>query len=257
MTGAVGAFDSHVEQWLDAEPELRLARMFVAEARDPRIAALEAIGHALHAALFEVGDDRVAQSKLAWWLDEFAQRPRHPLTLGLADASGGAQAAAAPLREACAALLRLAQADSIESLDQLLDPLARAAAALARARGAAPAIDARALAAARLVFAVREWVRFARPERAWLPLDVLARVGVDRAGAVASAPVALALLRRLREVLDAVPSRDLRGIDGARVAAARAWAARMAGAPLSLVDGRLAAPRITLVFALWRVGRRR
>jgi hypothetical protein len=189
----------------------------------------------------------VAQAKLSWWLDEFAQRPRHPLTLGLADASGGAQAAAAPLREACAALLRLAQVDSIESLDQLLEPLSRAAAALSRARGAPPALDARALAAARLVFAMREWVRF----------DVLARVGVDRSGAVASAPVALALLRRLREVLDAVPTRDLRGIDGARVAAARAWAARMAGAPLSVVDGRLAAPRIALVFALWRVGRRR
>lgn len=257
MTGAVGAFDSHVEQWLEAEPELRLARMFVAEARDPRIAALEAIGHELHAALFDVGDDRVAQAKLVWWLDELAQRPRHPLTRGLADASAGSHAAAGPLREACAALARLAQEDSIESLDQLLAPLARAAEALSRARGAAAGIEPRALAAARLVFAARDWVRFARPERAWLPLDLLARVGVDRAGAVDSVPVAQATLRGLREVLDRVPARTLRGVDGARVAAARAWAARMQAAPRALLEGRLAAPRVALVFGLWRVGRRR
>lgn len=257
MTGAVGAFDTHVEQWLDAEPELRLARLFVAEAREPRIAALEAIGHELHAALFEIADDRIAQAKLAWWLEELAQRPRHPLTRGLAEASAGSQAAVAPLRETCAALLRFAQQDSVESMEQLLSPLARAADGLVRARGAGPAIAPRALAAARLVFAARDWLRFARPERAWLPLDLLARAGVDRAGAVGSVPVATALLRGLCDAMADVPARDLRGIDGARVAAARAWAARMACAPRALLEGRLAAPRVALVFGLWRVGRRR
>jgi hypothetical protein len=259
VSGAVGAFDSHLEQWLDAEPELRLARLFVAEAREPRIAALEAIGHELHAALFEVADDRIAQAKLAWWMEELAQRPRHPLTRGLAEASAGSQAAVAPLREACAALLRFAQQDSVESMDQLISPLARAADGLvrARARGAGPAISPRALAAARLVFAARDWLRFARPERAWLPLDLLARAGVDRAGAVGSVPVVTALLRGLCDAMADVPARDLRGIDGARVAAARTWAARMAGAPRALLDGRLAAPHVALVFGLWRVGRRR
>jgi hypothetical protein len=90
-----------------------------------------------------------------------------------------------------------------------------------------------------------------------VPLDVLARVGVDRAGATSSAPVARALLGALRGVLDDAPRGGLRGIDGARVAAARAWASRMASAAPALVDGRLAAPRVPLVFALWRVGRRR
>jgi len=257
VSGAVGAFGSHVAQWLDAEPELRLARMFVAEARDPRIEALEAIGHELHASLFDVGDDRVAQAKLAWWLDEFAQRPRHPLTRGLAEAANGSQAASAPLREACAALLRLSQSDSIESLSQLLAPMEAAASALARARGGIAGPAPRAVAAARLVFAARDWPRFARPERGWVPLDVLARVGVDRTGATSSAPVARALLGALRGVLDEAPRAGLRGIDGARVAAARAWASRMASAAPALVDGRLAAPRVPLVFALWRVGRRR
>jgi hypothetical protein len=257
MSGAVGAFDSHVEQWLDAEPEARLARMFVAEARDPRIAALEAIGHELHATLFEASDDRVAQAKLAWWLDELAQRPRHPLTRGLAEAAGGSQSASAPLREAAAILLRLAQSDSIESVAQLLDPLEAVAASLARARGGPAGPASRAVAAARLVFAARSWVRLARPERGWLPLDLLARVGVDRAGAVSSAPVVRELLGELRPALGAARDRDLRGIDGARVAAARAWAARMRAAPGELVEGRIGAPRLRLVFALWRVGRRR
>lgn len=256
MTGAVGAFDSHLAQWLEAEPEARLAQIYVHQARDPRVAALEAIAHELHAALFAVQDSRVAQAKLAWWLDELAQRPRHPLTRGLVEAVGS-QAPMASLREAGASLLRLAQAESIESTDQLLQPLVAAATALARARGDAACIDPQAVAAARLVFAARDWVRFARPDRAWLPLDLLARTGVDRAGAVASVPVACAVLRALGEPLARIKPRRLRGIDGARVAAARVWHARMLAAPAAVLDGRVPPPRLRLVLALWRVGRRR
>jgi hypothetical protein len=256
MTGAVGALDSHLAQWLDAEPEARLAQIYVHAARDPRVAALEAIAHELHASLFAVRDAGVAQAKLAWWLDELAQRPRHPLTRGLVDAAGS-QAPMAPLREACASLLRLAHADSIESLDQLLQPLVAAAVALGRAREDEAGIDPQAVAAARLVFAARDWVCFARPDRAWLPLDLLARTGVDRTGAVASVPVARALLCALGEPLARVRPGRLRGIDGARVAAARVWHARMLAAPATMLEGRLPPPRLRLVLALWRVGRRR
>jgi hypothetical protein len=107
------------------------------------------------------------------------------------------------------------------------------------------------------VFAARDWVCFARPDRAWLPLDLLARTGVDRAGAVVSLPVARALLRALGEPLARVRPTRLRGIDGARVAAGRVWHARMLAAPAAMVDGRLPPPRLRLVLALWRVGRRR
>ncbi len=264
MSAADSAYASHIAQWLDAEPELRLARLFVAQARDPRVEAIEAIAHALHASLFGLQETQLAQAKLAWWLDELAQAPRHPLTRQLHALDDGA-AAAAPLREVAASVWRLARCDSIESFDHLLEPLSAAAEGVLRARRAVGIEDGaigptpQAVGAARLLAAARDWPRFARPERALLPLQLLAAQRIDRAGGVDGAGAvhaARAVFAALQAVLASADGAALRGIDGARVAAARIWARRLLAAPQAAVEARIGAPRVALVLGLWRVGRR-
>jgi hypothetical protein len=264
MSEADSAHASHIAQWLDAEPEMHLARLFVAQARDPRVETIEAIAHALHASLFGLLETQLAQVKLAWWLDELAQAPRHPLTRHLQSLDGGA-AALTPLREVAASIWRLAQRDSIETLDQLLEPLAVAADGVARARRAvrtdhgAIQPPAQAVAAARLLGAARDWPRFARPARALLPLQVLAALRIDRAAALegaAAAQAAQAMFAALDGRLGGVEPAVLRGIDGARVAAAQAWARGLQATPQAALEGRPRVPRVSLVLALWRVGRR-
>lgn len=263
MSEAASAHASHIAQWLDAEPELHLARLFVAQARDPRIAAIEAIAHALHAGLFGLQETQLAQAKLAWWVDELAQAPRHPLTRYLHGLDGGA-AAMGPLREVAASIWRLAQRDSIETFEQLLEPLATAAEGVARARHAVCIDDGavtpmpQAVAAARMLGAARDWPRFARPERALLPLQLLAALRIDRAAAregAAATQAAQAVFGALDQRLSGVDATALRGIDGARVAAAQVWARHLQAAPQAAVAGHLRAPRVSLVLALWRVGR--
>jgi phytoene synthase len=262
---AATAAASHVAQWQRGEPDLHLAGLFVAPLRDASVRLIEALAFELHDALFGVHDARVAQAKLAWWLDELAQPARHPLHRELARLCPDG-AVTAGLREAAAALLHLAHQDSIETLAQLLGPLQQAAVGTARARAGAGSdvgaevLAGNALAASRVVTALRDWPTFARAERAWLPLDLLARhslsrAAAERAGEAAAALVA-SLCAELRQALAPIAARDLRGVDGARIAAARAWCGHMQAGPGAVVDGRLAPPRIALVLSLWRVGRR-
>jgi len=205
------------------------------------------------------------QAKLAWWLDELAQQtPRHPLTRQLHALDDGA-AAAAPLREVAASVWRLAQRGSIESFEHLLEPLSAAAEGVVRARHAVGVEDAAigpaplAVAAARLLAAARDWPRFARPERALLPLQLLAAQRIDRAGGadgVGAISAARAVFAAMQDVFDTAAGTALRGIDGARVAAAMIWARRLLATPQAAVEGRIGAPRVSLVLGLWRVGRR-
>jgi hypothetical protein len=259
MTATAGALDVHLAQWLDAEPEARLTELFVADAREPRQRALLAIAHELHAAVFHAPDPRVAAAKLGWWMDDLAQAAQHPLVRGLLDA-GAPREVLGALREGTTPLLRLALCESFESLAQWLDPLAQAATAFAAASAAAgsrtSAVPTRAVAAARMLDGIRDWPRFARAERALVPLELLARHRVDRAAAAACAPLAADLAARLGETLAEVPPPALRGPDGARIARAAACARRMVRRPEAWIDGSLRVPRTTLVFALWRVGRR-
>lgn len=257
----------YIERWLHDEPEARVARLFVAEARNPGVELVEAIGHQLLRSMFAVSDTSVALARLGWWLDEFGQaEPRHPLTRALDDL-GRSSDVATGLRGAAAGLLRLAQRETVQSIADLLHPLQEFSAALAAARGAlrpdadVEPIVAAAVAGARLLSLVRDWKNLSLPARALLPLDLLARHAADRASAAhaahpASALIAAELVAAGQDSLRGAASIVLRGIDGARIAAARTWANRMMRSPAHTVSGTLGVPRGSLVFALWRVGRR-
>ncbi len=248
-----------VEAWLAAEPEWRLARVFLAAAREPRFEAWAGFEHALRETVWRVRDARVAQAKLGWWLDEIgrarAGAARHPLLrkLSALDAlaafdGGGAERI---LRGAAHAVALESPAD-VESLLSafvaLEQPLAEARATLLDA--SAPATDrVRGLAAARVMVEARHWGRFALPERARLPLNLLARVGAGRDAALAEgAPVraalAQALLPRIEEALQAPAP----ALDAAALLLGRAIG-RQHAQPAGLWA------RWRLAHALWRLAR--
>jgi hypothetical protein len=251
------AYAAHVSEWLTAEPEMRLAQLFLAQARDAEVQRVEAIGHALWSAAFEVRDARVAQAKLAWWVEELSQSTgRHPLTR---DASGDPRRRAG-LRDAALSLLALSTRESIESTAQLMQPLQAFSSGMLRARDSDPAL-ATALGGARLCSLLRHWTMLARAERAWLPLDLLARHRADRAAAadptdVRGQAVLGDLLQSAADTWDGIGGTALRGIDGARIAVARVWHRHLYSRTAPAVAGTLSPPRWSLVLALWRVGRR-
>ena len=250
-----------VAAWLDAEPEWRIARVFLPQAREARYEAWLAFEHALRETAWRVRDARVAQAKLGWWLEEIgyarAGAARHPLLQRLlaldalpAFADGGAERI---LRGAAHAVALESPADTdtlLAAFVALEQPLAEARARLA-GMAATDVAGVRGLAAARVLAECRHWSRFALPQRARLPLDLLARAGATRDAALEQGPalsLALgdALMPRIEEaltagtpaVLDEAALRIGRAIGRAHGGRAR----RFAGAQLA--------------FALWRLARR-
>lgn len=265
-----GAFESFVEKRLAAEPEARLARALVGSTR--------AIGHEAYACLehewlelaFGVRDPAIAVAKLAWWRDELARyaagKPQHPVLQALAgrgsdrpDATVGSSAAA--LEGALGAAAQLAVLESPGTVDDLLEPFRRYATAALPMLGAHDRETApvEAYAAALATQQVRQWPRFARPDRAAVPLKLLATAGLNRAAlveprhAAAAARVAALLASELEAALAATPRAAPLA---ARIVTARAVARRIAARPAEVLDGSLRAPPLRLIAALWRIGRR-
>jgi hypothetical protein len=256
MASGVASDPGLVEAWLEAEPEWRLARVFLAQAREPRMEAWCAFEHALRETVWRVRDARVAQAKLGWWLEDIGQAragaAQHPLLqrLGSLDAldvldRGGAEGI---LRGAAHAAAMESPADMesmLAAFVALEQPLAQARARLAGTAVAEVEI-VRGLAAARVLCECRHWARFALPERARLPLALLARVGKGRDAALAQGPLLAAALADalLPHIEAALAAGSPSALDTATLLIGRSLAARR--------------PRVAhwrLAFALWRLAR--
>lgn len=75
--------DSYIAKWLAREPEMELAQVFCPASERPLFALWGALLNEFDEAVFELNDNTVAQTKLAWWSDELARgaqgSSRHPL----------------------------------------------------------------------------------------------------------------------------------------------------------------------------------
>jgi hypothetical protein len=246
-----------IDKWFAQEREARLIRVFCAQARAPGADDLGAIEHEWYETVFGASDARVSLGKLAWWdaeLGRLAQgQAQHPLARGLHAVAG--DACVAPLRSSLRAALGLIEHDSMERGAQLLDALAGVSAGFLQARGLAhDETLARAWAGARLVYELRHWSRFARVERAWLPLDTLARVGYTRQE-IAQPGAARAVRDGLLDLADAAMHGAAANADlpGMRMMCARLLSRRLRGVePGTWVN----APSLRLTFALWRAAQR-
>lgn len=163
--------------WLAREPRLLLACQFapVGNRRERFLASCVLVRELAEAAM-TVSDRRVADAKLAWWVDESmawsAAQPRHPLVRGFDPAS-----AAGPLATLALAgrdWLDVPPAETVEGVLLQLGPLARASADLA---GAGPAD---AWTRLWLALALRLSLDARAPLASVLPLDLMARHGLRR-----------------------------------------------------------------------------
>jgi len=252
-------FDAWVAHWLQDEPEMRLARVFAPV--DARRDALFCIEREIAESVYGVRDTGVAQARLGWWMDECtqfaAQAARHPLTRELQSrASGETVALASALGRALGAALELVESESIATSEELalLHHAAFAPLVLARTGSGAAEPAVRAATTASLLRELRDWPRFAQPARARVPLQALARAGVDRALVVAGREAAItaqdALLEPLAAGLAADASR-LDVLDAARVTVARRLLARRSGGLL----GERTGSRLGMLLALWSQAR--
>ncbi len=261
-----GAFDTWLRKWFDAEPAVRVVRLFVADARNPGVEALMCLAYELSDAAFGVRDPGVAQAKLGWWLEELAEleagRARHPIARRLAEC-GAADALSEGIGAAAVAgAAAIARVESPGSVTDLLEVVVRMEAPLARARtrllraDVAPAVVT-ALAAARVADAVTRWSSFAAPERARIPLDVLARIGTDRERAQRDPVAAPAAVRAMAQELGSRVAVDAdSALDRALLARARAQLAILERQPRRAMGGGIR-PGWRMVVAVWRAARRR
>jgi len=270
VTGAApvtGGYQDWRDDWFAARPEWRLLEVFHPAARQPTAGVLEMLAQEWIDAGLAIREPEVARRKLAWWLDEIAGlgagRARHPLMIALAGTSR-ARDAAPILARAVGSALALVEVEAVASTTTLVDatvPLASALDAAGVALAAwRPAGDDRApaLAAALLGDLLRDWPRFARPERGLVPLALLARHGVDRAAVQSGRDAAVcdALLRDLAGELRRTVGHGHRGdLAAGRLVIAGAWLDAMARDPRAAREGRLAPWRLHLLWSIWRAAR--
>lgn len=239
------------EPWLVREPRLLIACRYAAgDAARARFLAAQLLLRELAEAAISASDQRVAEARLHWWLDEAAHwqqgHPRHPLAHGLQP-----QADAAPLAQVAAACL--------EWLERAPDDIAQAQARLCAlaAPGARLAGGSEAAAHATwLAACVRQSLRAPASLATPLPLDLCARHGLRRSQWPELAPARrLELLAELVAMLPgpgaAAGTGQQPGIaaaDAALQALDRRWLARLGAADADRL-------RIGDVFAAWRAAR--
>lgn len=255
-------FGSYLQKVYDAEPEANLVTTFLAEARTPRHLAVMALDHEWMDIAFGPREGTISLAKLAWWRDELARYgagvPQHPITRAMA-----ASADPIPIDDLQLAFEGVAPLATIESpatSAELLAAFRPYAVAVLPWWGASdrdtPAIDA--YAAVLAVQQLRHWPRFARAERALVPLDALAGAGVNRAqlltpeAAAAAAAIAARLARELGRHLRI----RSRGPLAARVATSHAVADVIARQPERALSGEANGMTFGLPWRLWSIARR-
>jgi hypothetical protein len=191
---APDAFRSYLDKWLEAEPDARLLRLFVAEAREAGTAALLVLLHELESAAFGL-DPQPARAKLGWWQEELQRwlggAARHPVTLALGPQAGAATIAALPA--SAAAWLEL---ETVADHAQWIEAARRYADAQGRALSGTDGASDPAPVLARIL---SRFPRLAADPRGLLPLDALSEARATRTE-VAADPHGEAA-RRTRAVL--------------------------------------------------------
>ena len=181
----------YIDKWLAAQPQQRVALVFVPPARYPGHVALAALEHEWLAAAYGIREPQVAAVKLNWWLEEMAAAPasggQHPLTQGLFDDPRAAAISpaqwVAPLRAAIAQLDDGTAADFPAQLAAAA-PLHGALATLETAwwfgSDASPVRAAAVATANQLLHALRRLESDIERDRLPLPMARLARHGLAR-----------------------------------------------------------------------------
>jgi phytoene synthase len=207
------AWQGFIDKWLAAQPQQRVALVFVDGHRHPGHVALAALEQELLDAAYGIREPQVAAAKLGWWAEELSGAAssggRHPLTQVLFD-DERAQAITAEqwVAPVLAAMVQLEQgtaADFSAQLDAAM-PLHGALAALETAwwYGAAASCDraARLATLDHLLDALLRTEVDAGRDRLSLSMANLARHGLSRAQlGQASAARQQAIQDQLRELL--------------------------------------------------------
>ncbi|KFN50093.1 hypothetical protein [Arenimonas composti] len=243
--GDAAAIEHFVHKWFAREPEMALAEVYCPPPLRPRFRAWGALLHELREAAFELSDPRIVASKLPWWAEELQRigggEGRHPLAAPLAGPG-------LPWRGLASALLATVAddsrpADPTAAIAQL-QPLAAAIAAVeAGLFGAAAPVPGADTAIAVHLLQERLPHGLAADDQARLPMNLLARHGLDVAAVAAGQGEAL-LRDWAGELLAAAPERlpgapllrRLRlGFDRARLQRLRAGRGFAPPAPLASV----------------------
>ena len=187
-----GALQNYVDKWLAAQPQQRMALVFVDARRYPGHIALAALGQELLAAAYGNREPSVAAAKLNWWVDELAGAAtsggRHPLTRVLFDDERAhAIASERWLAPVLAAIAQLEDGTAADFSVQLAAaaPLHGALAALETewwfGAEASPERAARVATLSHLLHALRRLEDDVERDRLPLPMAQLARHGLSRA----------------------------------------------------------------------------
>lgn len=163
--------------WLERDPRLLLACQFAAAGdQRERFLATAVLQRELAQAAIAVSDRRVAEAKLAWWIDEAGAwalgHPRHPLAYGM-----DAKASAHALARLVALHADWLQAPSPDDFAALWGRMQQAAAATLALSGGS---DDLAWALSWLTLSMRLSVDASAPLASGIPLDLLARHGLRR-----------------------------------------------------------------------------
>jgi phytoene synthase len=268
--GDCAVLDEFVGKWTAASPELRVALRFMAPRWRDASTAFLCLAQEIAQLAFDRIEPAVALPKLEWWSGELARaaagQAQHPLTRILARLDGFATAPWPAVVTGAAMQWDPSAAPDMTSLlagyRHLHGPMARAEAQLFR--GVDAAASARACDLARAVRELSRVADAAGGERLPLPLDVLARHQIDRAGlALPGAARAAALRDHCASLLRAIDALgDGNGLSLPRVADLASARARLRRAvraddplaALAAASGRL--PPV-LAWTLWRHARRR
>jgi phytoene synthase len=187
------------------DPDFQLTSRFVAPAFRKHLAAIHAFRAELRGLLCNVSDPGVALAKLAWWQEEWvrfvAGEPRHPVTrtLALETLSPGNQGLPTGLIECLAELSQLLNGRCWETVDELLDSARLLAAPLAGLdcqAGANGDLDSM-WSDIQLLGLVQDLPGCWRRGHAIVPLDLSARLQIDRTTLRNDAPLAARMVSEL------------------------------------------------------------
>jgi len=225
------AFGSFEEKWLQANPEQAIVAVFLPLRQRRPGSAFGCLINEIEETIFAIREPQVAAAKLNWWRDGLARaaagHARHPVTHELFTVAGAARDLQwSSLVDGALRLLDPATpssiADAFSTLGIFYGVVAKLEAELLDANIAAGDADADLWSSARLLSLAARVDR--QPERSPLPLDLLARHGLTRAGLVEPCAARSAAFR---DFLDAWCRKTQAALDAQTGSTARRVRARL------------------------------
>jgi phytoene synthase len=272
LTASSEAFASFEQKWLAVYPENALVAVFLPPAQRQCVSAFGCLVYELTQTAFHLREPQVAATKLAWWRQELTDaaggKARHPIALTLfADAQVRASDPALWPALADTALSHLDQpgASTLAVLLEQFEPysaaVARAEAALCCPAGANIESNAALWTISHLL---RELTNLSGiGERMQLPLSLLARYGVTRAGLAEATADRTALVRdyldelaiEINGALGVASTRSLTQRVRVRLDRELVAKAKRAADPLAYLAAHAQAGRMRCLWIAWREAR--